>query len=669
MIDVPITVRDALRAGEYKKNYVIQVLNDNGYVSFTIDNKNLVTESVSIDERMCSGDTIKFGLCEGSSLEFQYFDKENITGRQIKVFVDVDYMDKGIEYITIAQFEKFVTQEITEAGTYRVYSEQSSGFQAVWLTRGYSVIISTPTTDSSGTYCTIECQAGDQLEVEWTGQVYDTYLQKVIDNSGEKTYRIPMGYYTVQKCSRQASTGIIKATAFNKLQSDYLDTKANDLIIESYNQAAQDPYITSISLDYLLRQALSDYSIDVTNLIEIYKSTPVEVIHSTSFRYENQTLAYSYNVTVPIVDFYTDEDLEEYADGTGSHLSGYYKVKISGLTAARAAILEHCSEVEYAIDTYDRSYFDLLFCLETPWGYDERVDLFDVTGDTYELPYIQGLLDRHISFTDGDYHAEYNSFFAISVPYGNLSDVPLADRITVNTYAHNFIMQYLTVEFIRQESTDGLGAITANINEIENWPDVTFRDLQSAVFESVCQFGQLDRETDLFLGVELNQTRLLPAETIYPANDLYPGGAALSATRAMYSKLWADEGNVHKWRYLIITYKGLDENNQETEMTLQRTVNADGTDDYNCSDNWLFKNLVWDASDIGDYADAMVAKMQDITWFPFEMWCAGLPYLETGDEIEIPLGENAYTSYILQRQLKGIQNLQDTYINGTLDIF
>jgi hypothetical protein len=65
----------------------------------------------------------------------------------------------------------------------------------------------------------------------------------------------------------------------------------------------------------------------------------------------------------------------------------------------------------------------------------------------------------------------------------------------------------------------------------------------------------------------------------------------------------------------------------------------------------------------------MVAKMRDITWFPFEMWCAGLPYLETGDEIEIPLGNQTYTSYILQRQLKGIQNLQDTYINGTLDIF
>ena len=200
-------------------------------------------------------------------------------------------------------------------------------------------------------------------------------------------------------------------------------------------------------------------------------------------------------------------------------------------------------------------------------------------------------------------------------------------------------------------------------------PDFTLRELQSAVFETICQFGQLSRTTDLFKGVELNNGGLFPSDTLYPADDLYPSGASMSATKAMYSQLWADEGNRRKWRYLIITYKGLDEEDNETDYTLQRTVNADGTDDYNMSDNWLFRNLVWTAEQIGEYADAMVAKMQDMTWFPFEMWCAGLPYIETGDEIEIPLGEHSYTSYVLQRQLKGIQNLQDTYINGTLDIF
>lgn len=227
--------------------------------------------------------------------------------------------------------------------------------------------------------------------------------------------------------------------------------------------------------------------------------------------------------------------------------------------------------------------------------------------------------------------------------------------------------------------TGGFGAeIVANspldsyeitLAQAEAFSDITLRELQSADYEAGCLFGQLDRQQDGFYGVELNHSRLYPSETIYPENTLYPDGGDISAMRAIYSKLWADEGNVQSFKDLIITYKGLDEEQREKDFTLQRTVNADGTQNYNCSDNWLFRNLVWTAEQIGAYADIMVGKMRDVKWFPFEMWSVGLPYIETGDEIEIPIGQETYTSYILQRTLSGIQNLQDTYINGELDIF
>ena len=66
MIDVPVRVKDALRDGRLKKNYRFVVLTSGGSEDFTIDNDTLVSESVKFDERMCSDDTIKFGLCEGS---------------------------------------------------------------------------------------------------------------------------------------------------------------------------------------------------------------------------------------------------------------------------------------------------------------------------------------------------------------------------------------------------------------------------------------------------------------------------------------------------------------------------------------------------------------------------------------------------------------------------
>jgi hypothetical protein len=211
--------------------------------------------------------------------------------------------------------------------------------------------------------------------------------------------------------------------------------------------------------------------------------------------------------------------------------------------------------------------------------------------------------------------------------------------------------------------------ITFTTAEAKTLPDVTLRELQSAVFETSAEFGQLDRVTDLFCGVTLSRERLFPADDLYPSDTLYPQGTSESTFKSMYEKLWTDSVGEQTFRKLYITYKGLDEEQKEKEFVLERTVNADGTTDYYCDDNWLFKNLIWTEQQVGDYADAMVLKMRGIKWFPFEMWSAGLPYIEVGDELEIISKDGTYTSYVLQRSLNGIQNLKDTYINGSLDIF
>lgn len=140
-------------------------------------------------------------------------------------------------------------------------------------------------------------------------------------------------------------------------------------------------------------------------------------------------------------------------------------------------------------------------------------------------------------------------------------------------------------------------------------------------------------------------------------------------SRSAYQKLWTDTQGAQSFRNLIIKYKGLDDEDKETEYTYIREIDPEGTTDYLMDDNWLFNNLVWDYEDILDYAFAMAGKLKGVTWIPFEMWAAGLPYLETGDEIEIQNSEGTFRSYVLQRTLTGIQNLQDTYINGTLEIF
>lgn len=608
MLDVPVAVKKALKKGIYKKDLRINVLKADGVTSdFMIENDNIVAESLNIDERMCSSDELKFGLCEGASLEFQYFGKPNINGKTLKVFI-------------------------------RVYYKNSGGTMS--------------------------------------------------------NYSIPMGYFTVDSCPMQASTGIYKATCYNKLQSKYLDAKANELLIDAYNN--QDSYSPS-TIEKLLDIALSDYKIDTHSTLKPRLSH--ELTSKSRLGYCPTIDLEVYELNGQVAETHYLHAVCPFVLGRFTNNSTMYKIAEF-----------YKSMVSYYVNTYSgaytgRPYEDYKTVSDDEpfydWLMDSGSNVSEIRGGVYVYNY-----------TDANNTAHTVSNFVI--PSGSEFPTPYYWKINTLTTSAGSSYQvgfYLPVYWVMDDNPTytwtgvstsvfteirrRMDAVVYDMNdlcwevwkqktsvassmsvgsEIEDWPDVTLRELQSAIYELSCQYGQLDRQTDEFFGVELNGGGLYPAENLYPANSLYPnsntGGIGFHPYPSEYSQLWTDTQGEQTFRYLIITYKGLDENNQEVDKVLQRTVNANGTTDYNMSDNWLFRNLVWADADVGDYADAMVSKMQGIKWFPFEMWLAGLPYVETGDAVEITDREgNTHTSYVLQRQLKGIQNLEDTYINGELDIF
>lgn len=673
MIDVPILVKDALKDGRRKKNYRILVLNDDGTTDFVIDNNTLVSEQADIDERMCSGDTIKFGLCEGSSFQFQYFDHPNITDRQIQVFIDAQYI--GTEYENVQKFQRYSFITLEEGGNYRAYSANANGFSKLYLLRNGSTQQLTPTSTDTETYVEFGGMVGDQLEVEWTEfPLYDTYLQKQTPDMLLE-YPIPMGFFTVKNCSRQASTGIIKATAYNKLMSEYLDQKANDLIDAAYASLETDSYISNVTVDLILREVLGDYAIDNTKPVSkwsiMFNKSPFTVNAYTSEYTAYQY--YAFNIGQGVCIQVQDSSILSYGLYPWS-IVGYTRVKIKGIDALKQKLKDTFGSSNYEQNVSDSIFFLKIYLTS---GVTYSLGLKSYLQDEIYTPILDAVDAFDVIMQDSTHQMCHVNLCIPGKLYALASQpqqtTPSTDMLEdAQTTAFAIVQELmssgaLTFEIIHQV-TGGLGEEVVD-SSVDTWADVTLRELQTAVFESQCQFGQISRVTDLFAGVELNKSRLLPQIDLYPDTALYPSGAQTSSFKSMYSNLWADEGNVQKWRNLIITYKGLDENNQEKEFTLQRQINADGTQDYNMSDNWLFKNLTWTSQKVGDYADAMVAKMRDITWFPFEMWCAGIPYLETGDEIEITVNQSTYTSYVLQRQLKGIQNLQDTFLNGTLDIF
>lgn len=674
---------------------------------YTIDNNNLISESVKFDERMCSDTELKFGLCEGTSVEFQYFDFSSILGKHLNVELNVEYIDSvAVGWEDVQSYSvngSGVSDSITvdETRQYKIYVNVSNAYSSaeVSVDGGLPWLMDRVSSDTE-TFFTMDMEPGHTYVVTFNnrrGSWSSITLAKVRKESVVKWYTIPMGYFDVMEISRQASTGIIKATAYNKLMSKYLDSKINADLIAMLDATAS----KSMPMYELLQLLSAGYAIDKpTGKKDILSSLGprksgahgwgIAQADSTSRHYNGKR----YMVGESVIML-----------GTGFNRAYYYEFIINTASSACENVYQEylqrtgdpwvwCEETqspkrlsEYVAGNYEYSkYFGGYFELETAGGITEYP--LNSSRQLYDTGFINNvdnlyihvptyiydiLLNEPARSQDIDDH-NYPSCISMDDDYikGYVSRYNEIENMGVSI-SISLTIQGDTLNAFLQTSESAADQIVITESQIaEISDDITLRDLQSAVFELNCQYGKLDRVTDLFSGIELNNGHLYPHDGLYPANGLYPQGNSESGYPSMYSKLWADEGNVRSFRYLIITYKTtetIEGQVQEVEKTLQRTVNANGTDNYNMSDNWLFRNLVWTAAQVGEYADAMVTKMQGIRWFPFEMWCAGLPYLEAGDAIEINMKDGVYPTYVLRRVMSGIQNLQDEMINGTLDIF
>lgn len=580
-------------------------LNENPETDFTITNDNLVDGTVRLDERMNSGDEFKFGLCEGSSIEFEYFGFDNIKNRNIKITLDVQYKDEN-------------------------------------------------------------------AQLQW--------------------YSIPMGFYTVDTCQRQASTGIFKVTGYNNLKSKYLDAKANKSLVNIANNWSWGRGIPK-TLDALVREALDGYEVKAET-----KMTPVYNI-GLNYDWRNIQHPYTYrwteyddsgNPTGYVIDYMTADWGIDFAE-RNSNDNEYYMRLTFDMTKFYDNAHNNCHLLDAKISSDGKTINDVINAnIKLMYHLSNRSnDVQYEYGDESETNPLKmkGYYDSgYVLISKFSVHSTFYDYYCILRDSGALPDIALP--VWFYRHATSDEKHYITAEEREQArqnaiailsnmdislfraDTTRMGAMTIeNGNDIAGWADVTLRQLKGALLETEGLIGNVGRTDGLFNGVTVNRGHLLPSDALYPNNSLLPTSDAEHPQPSSYSTLWLEDGNVQTIKYLIITYKGLDGDGNEKEYKLQRTVNTHGTTNYNMSDNWLFRNLVWTAEQVAVYADLLVEKLRPIKWTPFELWGAGLPYLEVGDEIEVATKEHSYTSYIFQRQLKGIQNLEDNYVNGQLDIY
>lgn len=667
-VDLESNVWVYITSGVY--SIYVEIWSDSDYSfveDFSIGMDNLVAESVSLDERLCSVESIKFGLCEGSELCFQYFGFQSIKGDIVLAKLATQtgwyrreypmhdeekysaYKDMGI--FKVKECTRQVSTGIYKVKAYNILADDDldetitaddlkGRFSADYSLNVDNMYLS-PFDIIPGSFLNSLYMARWMLSIEVETRSAEilwpdpTVPYTMSDTGPINEYRYPLAEDpegTTPRAQRQ-----------QKLYFHFVRCYDFAMAVEPWNFVAQRGDLSQ--LDRNLFEALCTIFAESTSADGTVMSLlagniwPMYILlRESSYRYYS-TMQYEYDkVHWPLA------------------------IRVQG-TLADMNLLQSSSRDSSVCDTYVPAYIS-----NSPnWGEGVITPIMYFSQlRTYEYrdPITQEIKTAEFPYWKYSDERPVNSPIEFTGGFKGAQYLPL-----------------ISLEYV------GLPKFFDRKISISDIADYTERELLSASYELMCCFGIVSRGVNFIRAIELTAKALYPSDSLLPSDSLYPNGfngsTTMDAPRAaeridgsMYEKLWIDEKVQRKFRNLYIIYRGYENESEtppvEVEKVYEKVVNSEaqgGTDDYYVDDNWYLKNLIWSESDIASIANTMADKMRNIEWVPFELWCAGLPYLEVGDMLELTVGDQTYVSHILRRTLKGIHNMHDEIMHGSVDVF
>lgn len=180
------------------------------------------------------------------------------------------------------------------------------------------------------------------------------------------------------------------------------------------------------------------------------------------------------------------------------------------------------------------------------------------------------------------------------------------------------------------------------------------------VIEGICEingaFGHINRY-GVFEYKYLDNTAIYPSETLYPRNDLYPGGGeSQEITNANY--IPPSEYSDYMVRGINKLRVGEGENNIGATVTSKNYI-EDEENSYIVNSNFLIYGN--NAEELESIANNLGTKIFGITYTPNSTNLVAIPYIEVGDAFHVSSAKTPFVSFVLKRTLSGIQAMQDLW--------
>jgi len=663
MITIPEKVKQLLRQDGSSKKLRIHFPNGERE---DITNDELNEDSFSFTESICSRDTLKFGLCEASIVEFETIGVGNIKGCEIEVstevFWDVDAVSYTTEVplgntdqITIEQeltdkHEKITLDIVMWTGnsvcSVVIREEYFANGALQCYERDYGLLVSFSSGNVSIDY---EC-----VNPEFYGQrmitVYVTQTQPVkavtlTAPACVATYTIPYGKFRVDTCPRQSDMSRRKVTAYVK---EFTFEKMSSL---EFGKRA------TIKSQHATRKY---YDYDLFKFIAInYFNGKENFLKKTLLETRNFGVGGLQNRLNSECYWQVTSKCKTYIIRNEKELKSLYY--IDNDYVKRGVVPYIKSELEKIVDKWSENYFS--------GYYDKRYPINDAL--QYVYPWISD---------DGPYGGisiNDDRNYIYMYPYGYESDLSLEQTriflpymFTVTLFSNGYEQESYSYnlsdspELYLVDTSDWKEFIVIEKGDFIN-KHIDFRKITESYIELMGMFGKVGRNGEFdFISLK-QQIGLYPSETLYPADDLYPIATETLLTQSMYKPpAWHEDVYTRLYSKVTCTYK--DSETEEDTYAEHIIVEVeDGEEDkyqtYDISDNYLIKENTFTEAEMAEILMTLAANIYRVTYMPADINLRGLPYLEAGDVIQVQTEDETFETIVLRRTLTGIQSLSDNF--------
>lgn len=175
------------------------------------------------------------------------------------------------------------------------------------------------------------------------------------------------------------------------------------------------------------------------------------------------------------------------------------------------------------------------------------------------------------------------------------------------------------------------------------------------VIQAICEingcFGHIDRSGKFqYIFLEEIVNGVYPSNDLYPAEDLYPAsGTAEPIERKMYLSCGYED-------YICNRIDKLQIRQEENDIG---AISGTGSNCYIIEDNFLVYGM--GADELKQVADNIFPVMQNVSYRPFKAEAKGNPCIGVGGQVILHTSMEIIYTYVLQRTLKGVQALRDSY--------